>query len=344
MYRITLLLVLLLAPAMLISSSTSALAGEAAGEVNVYSYREATLIKPLFKVFTKQTGIKVNMVFAKKGLLERLKYEGDKSLADLVVTTEIGQLNDLVAANLTQTASSADLTTNIPERFHHPDGQWHALTSRARILYVSRERVPEGSIKSYEDLAAKEWQGRICMRSGKHVYNVALIASMIAHHGEAKAEKWLSGVKANLAQRPQGNDRAQIKAIAAGECDIAIGNSYYFGKMMDDPKQRPAAEASYLVFPNQVGRGTHVNVSGIALTRAAPHKQAALKLMAFLSGAEAQGHYAERNSEYPVRAGVPWSDRVASWGKFKADQLPLVKIAESRSAAIRMADRVDFDG
>ena len=314
----------------------------AAGEVNVYSYRQNFLVKPLFDAFTEQTGIAVNVVYAKKGLIERLKAEGANSPADLLLTTDIGRLSDAVEAGLTQSSASAVLAKNIPARYRHPEGKWYGMSSRVRILYASRDRVKPGAIQTYEDLAKPEWKGRICTRSGKHVYNIALIASMIAHHGTDKAEAWLKAVKGNLARKPQGNDRAQVKAIWQGECDLALGNHYYYGKMLYNKKQKAWADAVRLVFPNAAGRGTHANVSGVALTKAAPNKANAIKLMEFLSG-PGQTLYAEQNYEYPVNASVPWLEEVKSWGTFKADKLGLSKIADLRSDAIKMVDRVGFD-
>jgi iron(III) transport system substrate-binding protein len=315
----------------------------AAPEVNVYSLRQPFLVAPLFEAFTRETGIKVNVVFAKKGLIQRLKSEDRNSPADLLFTVDVGRLNDAFEAGVTQAVTTPELAAAIPGTYRHAQGHWYGMTTRVRILYASRERVKSGEIQSYEDLAAPKWKGRVCSRSGKNSYNVALIASMIAHHGEAGAEEWLAGVKANLARKPQGNDRAQVKAIHAGQCDVAIGNHYYYGKMLEKREQRPWAESVYLVFPNQKDRGTHVNISGVALTKSAPNKANAIKLMEFLAG-PGQTLYAEQNFEYPVRPGVPWLAQVKEWGTFKSDDLSLAAIAALRSAAIRMVDRVGFDG
>ena len=312
-------------------------------EVNVYSYRQPFLIKPLFDAFTNQTGVKVNVVFDDKGLVERLKQEGRNSPADLIFTVDIGRLQDAVEAGVTQAVSDEALNQNIPMQFRDPDGHWYGLTLRSRIIAVSKERVPEGAIQSYEDLADPKWQGKICSRSGKHVYNVALLASMIAHHGEAQAEQWLNGLKNNLARKPQGNDRAQVKAIKEGECDIALINNYYIGLMLNDEEQSDWADAVNLIFPNQNNRGTHVNISGMALTQSAPNKENAVKLMAFLSDDLAQQMYAEQNFEYPVKPDAPWSGLLKSWGEFKIDELPLATVSEHRKAAILMVDRVGFD-
>lgn len=319
------------------------LAASANGEVNVYSYRQDFLIKPLFEAFTKETGIDVNVVFAKEGLIERLKQEGRNSPADLLLTTEIGSLQDAVEAGVTQPVTTETLEQNIPAQFRDPEGDWYGLTQRARIVVASKERVPEGDIKTYEDLADPKWKGRICTRSGKHVYMIGLTASMIAHHGEEKAGAWLQGLKDNLARKPQGNDRSQVKSIKEGECDIALINSYYMGAMLADPEQKEWADSVYMLFPNQEERGTHVNISGVALTQSAPNKDNAIKLLEFLSSDDAQRIYAEQNYEYPVKPGVAWSGLLQSWGDFKADPLPLSQVADLREAAIKLTDRIGYD-
>jgi len=314
-----------------------------AQEVNVYSYRQPFLIQPLFQAFTRETGIKVNVVFAKKGLLERLKREGANSPADVIFTVDIGRLSDAVDMDLVQPLDNATLKANIPEQFRHPEGLWFGLTTRARLFVVSKERVKPGEATSYEALVEPQWKGRICTRSGKHVYSVALTAAMIAHHGEAEAEQWLTGLKNNLARRPQGNDRAQVKAIKEGQCDLALINSYYMGKMLADEEQSEWARAVNIVFPNQDSYGTHVNISGASLTKNAPNKENAVKLLEFLSGDLAQQMYAEQNYEYPVNPNVPWSGLLKSWGEFKVDPLPLAEIAQHRAQAIKLVDKVGYD-
>ncbi|MDX1453235.1 MAG: Fe(3+) ABC transporter substrate-binding protein [Oleiphilaceae bacterium] len=328
---------------LLTSSFLLASATVNASEVNVYSYRQPFLIKPLFDAFTNETGIKVNVVFAKKGLAERLEREGANSPADLVFTVDIGRLNEVVEKDVVQPVKSDVLSQNIPAQYRDPDGRWFGLTLRTRSIYASKDRVDLAQIKRYEDLAKPEWKGRICTRSGKHPYNLALIASMIAHHGEAEAESWLRGVKANLARKPQGNDRAQVKAIKEGVCDLSLGNNYYYGKMIQDEEQRAWADAVHLTFPNQDDRGTHVNISGMALTKSAPNKASAIKLMEFLSGKLAQKIYAEQNFEYPVNPNVEPSGLVQSWGTFKADKLALSDIAELRKQAAKLVDKIAFD-
>ncbi|MBB5320331.1 Fe(3+) ABC transporter substrate-binding protein [Marinobacter oulmenensis] len=320
------------------------LSASADGEVNIYSYRQAYLLEPLLNAFEKETGIETNVVFAKQGLAERLEREGRNSPADVVMTVDISRVNELVERDLVAGVKTDTLTGNIPENLHHPEGKWYALTTRGRLIYVSKERVEEGEITTYEQLADDKWNDRICTRSGKHPYNIALISSMIAHHGEAETEEWLRGLKDNLARKPQGGDRDQIKAIAEGVCDVAIGNSYYYGNMLMDENQRPAAEKVNLIFPNADGRGTHVNISSISLTKSAPNRDEAIALMEFLTSPEAQRIYAEANTEYPANPGVKPTGLVAEWGEIHPDDLSLQEIANHREAAVKLVDRVDYDG
>ncbi len=320
------------------------LSASAEGDVNIYSYRQAYLLEPLLNAFEQETGIDTNVVFAKKGLAERLEREGRNSPADVVMTVDISRINELVERDLVQGVENDVLNQNIPENLRHPEGKWFALTTRGRLIFTSKERVEEGEITTYEQLADDKWNDRICTRSGKHPYNIALFSSMLAHHGEADTKAWLEGLKENLARKPQGGDRDQIKAIAEGVCDISIGNSYYYGNMLQDENQRGIAEQVRLVFPNAEGRGTHVNISGIALTKSAPNRDNAIKLMEFLSSAEAQRIYAEANTEYPANPDVQPSGLVAEWGEINPDQLSLQEIANNRNAVVKLVDRVDYDG
>ena len=314
------------------------------GSVNVYSYRQPFLIKPIFDVFTRETGIEVNTVFAKKGLVERLENEGANSPADLIFTVDIGALDGAVQAGVTQALSNDVIESNVPAEFRDPEGHWFGLTNRARLIVTSKDRVAADAISSYEDLAKPEFAGKICTRSGKHQYMTALIASVIAHTDEVQAEAWLNGVKANLARKPEGNDRAQVKAISEGQCDLAVINSYYMGAMMSDEEQSAWADSVRIVFPNQDDRGTHMNISGMSLTRSAPNKENAIKLMEFLSGDLAQRMYAEQNHEYPVNKDIAPSGLVQSWGDFEYDPLPLSEIAKHRVTATKLVDKVGYDG
>ena len=314
----------------------------AAETLTVYSYRQAFLIEPILVDFTKETGVKVNVVFSKNGIAERVAREGRLSPADLILTSDFSRLMELVDKELVQPVNSKTLSGNIPQALRSPQNDWYALTKRVRNVYSSKERVGPIAI-DYEDLADPKFKGKICTRSGKHPYNISLVASMIAHHGEQETKVWLEGVKANLARKPQGNDRAQVKAVKEGLCDLAIGNSYYLGKMLQDPNQVSWAEAVSINFPNQENRGSHINVSGMALAKHAPHKQNAIKLMEYLSSDAAQKSYAEVNMEYPVKLNVAPSKLVSSWGEFKSDELPIFKLAEYHKAAVKLLDEVQFD-
>ena len=315
-----------------------------ADEVNIYSHRQPELIQPLLDKFTAETGIAVNIAFVDKGMTERLVAEGDRSPADLVLTVDIARLTEVVNAGVTQAVSSPVLDANIPAEFRDPANQWFGLTSRARIVYTSKERVAPGEVTTYEDLADPKWKGRICMRSGTNDYNVALTAAVLAHHDADFTRAWLEGVKANLARKPDGGDRDQVKAIAAGECDIALGNTYYIGQMLANPEEKDAAEQVSIIFPTFEGGGTHLNISGVAMTKSAPNRENALKFMEWLASDEAQRIYAETNYEFPVKPGVERSDLVKSWGEFTPDATPLADIAKARAAALKIMETVDFDG
>ncbi len=316
-----------------------------ADEVNIYSHRQPELIQPLLDAFTAKTGIDVNVAFVDKGMVERLVAEGDRSPADLVLTVDIARLTQVVDAGVTQAVQSDVLTAAIPAEFRDAGNQWFGLTARSRVVYASKERVKAGEVTTYEDLADPKWKGRICTRSGTSDYNIALLGAVIAHDGMDAAKTWVEGLKANLARKPNGADKDQVKAIAAGECDLAIGNTYYIGQMLSDPADKAAAETVNVVFPTFAnGGGSHMNISGVAMTKAAPNHDAALKLMEFLVSDEAQKIYAETNFEFPVKAGVPVSALVASWGPFVPDTLPLADVAAQRPAALKLMEDVDFDG
>jgi iron(III) transport system substrate-binding protein len=322
----------------LILSAFSATANE---EVNVYSYRQPFLVKSLFDMFTKQSGINVNVVFAKKGMAERLAREGEYSPADILLTTDISRLIELHDRNLLQANNSTVLIEAIPNQYRAKDNTWFALTTRVRNIY-SAKRL--GNIQfNYEDLADSKYKGRICTRSGKHPYTVALVASMIAQHGEADTLTWLKNFKANLARKPQGSDRGQVQAIHQNLCDISLGNSYYFGQMLKDEKQKVWADGVNINFPNQANRGAHVNISGMGLAKHSPNSKNAKALMDFLVSMPAQQLYAQTNMEYPVRLDVAASALVVSWGEFKADNLSLETIAKNRNLALKLIDKARFD-
>ena len=259
-----------------------------ADEINVYTTRQPELIQPVMEAFTAETGTQVNLAYVDKGLVERLRAEGARSPADLVMTVDIANLSQIVEAGVVEPVESAVLAENIPAEFRDADGRWFGLTTRARIVYASKERVGDGAVTTYEDLASDTWEGRICSRSGTHNYNLALLSAVVANKGEEAAREWAAGVKDNLARKPQGNDRAQVKAIWAGECDISLGNTYYMGLMVNDEEQQAWADAVRIVYPTFENGGTHLNVSGIALVEGAPNREAAIGLMEWLSSPAAR--------------------------------------------------------
>ena len=311
-----------------------------AGEVNVYSYRQEFLTKPLFDAFTKETGHNVNVVFAKKGLIERVKTEGKNSPADVIMTVDISNLNKIKSLGIAQSVSTKNINKNIPASMRDVDGTWFGLSQRSRVLYTSKDRVAVGSIKTYADLADPKWNGKICMRSATHKYNVGLTAYMLTRHGESFTKNWLKGLEANLARDPKGNDRAQVKAVFEGICDIAIANDYYYGKMLANKDQKAWADSVNIVWPDQAGNGVHVNLAGIAVAKYAPNKDIAVTLVEFLSSKKAQEIYASVNNERPVNDSVSVSDKVKSWhkdldGKLKIDgKVSLSDIAKNAKNAI----------
>lgn len=314
-------------------------------EVNIYSYRQPELIEPLLAAFTLQTGIETRVLNLKDGMVERLRAEGRNSPADVIFTVDIGRLIGVKDGGVTQAVNSTIINANIPEQYRDGEGHWFGLTMRARVVYASRDRVAQDSI-SYADLADPEWRGRICTRSGQHAYNVAFFASIIANEGEAVAEEWLRGLKANLARTPTGNDRAQAQAIFSGECDLALGNTYYVGLMRTNeknPEQKDWEASMKVLFPDADDRGTHVNLSGMAMAANAPHPESALALMEFLSSAEAQEIYAQLVFEYPLIEGANASELVQSFGLLNADSLALEEIADLRSEASLLVDKVGFN-
>src|SRR5882757_6204947 len=311
-----------------LSALAIALAAPAcADEVNVYSYREQKLIQPLFEAFTKDTGIKVNVISASSGLEQRIKTEGANSPADVLLTVDIGRIQDAIDAGITQPIKSAVLDKAVAKPYHDPDGNWYGISMRARVVYASKERVAQTAI-TYEELADPKWKGKICIRSGQHMYNNALFAAYLARHGEGKTEEWLKGVKANLAQKPSGGDREVARDIAAGKCDIGLGNTYYWALMNDkEADRKPWAAATKVILPTFEGGGTHVNLSAVVVAKHAPNKENAIKLLEWLVGEKAQHIYADMNYEYPVRSGIKINPTIAAYGKLTPDPMPIAKIA-----------------
>ena len=321
-----------------------------AAEVNILSERQEFLLRPFLKAFEENTGIKANVVYLKKGSLERLKQQ--PGAVDALLTVDISNLTAIAEAGLFQPVNSSVINKNVPSNYRDPKGLWSALTARGRVIYYSKDRVKLSELSTYEALADAKFAKRICTRSGYHKYNVALISSMIAEHGVDAAKKWLQGLKNNLARKPQGNDRGQVKAIYQGQCDVAIGNTYYMGKMLERDDQREWAASVGIFFPNQNDRGTHMNVSGGAVTRDAVNKNEAVRLLEFLSGDLAQYMYAQVNHEYPVKEGVSYSGIVSSFGSsqegvkkgiFKQDKRNLSEIGSYRKKAIQILDEVNYD-
>ncbi len=303
-------------------------------EVNLYSARKEQLIKPMLDEFTRQTGIKVNLVTGKAdALLQRLQSEGANSPADVLITTDAGRLHRAKQAGVLQAVSSAVLTKSIPASYRDPQGYWFGLSLRARPIIYAKDRVQAVALSSYEALADEQWHKRICIRSSSNIYNQSLVASMIAANGVQATETWANRFVKNFARPPKGGDRDQIKAVASGQCDIAIANTYYLGQMIhsDKAEQKSAAAKVAVFWPNTSDRGTHVNISGAAVTQSAKHKDAAIKLIEFLTSDVAQQWYADTNLEYPV-----------SWGTFKADTINLSKLGELNAEAVKLMDRAGW--
>ncbi|CAL8978765.1 Iron uptake protein A1 [Rhodoplanes serenus] len=314
-----------------------------AGEVNVYTYREAKLVAPLFEAFTKETGIKVNTISASAGLEQRIATEGANSPADVLLTVDIGRLKEAVDLGIAQPLKSDVLDKAVPAQYRDPGGLWYAVSARARVIYAARQRVTESEI-TYEELADPKWKGRICIRSGQNIYNNALFAAYVAHHGDQKAEAWLAGLKANLAQKPSGGDREVARDIAAGKCDIGLGNTYYWALMNErEPDKKPWAEATKVILPTFQGHGTHMNISGVVLAKHAPNKTNAVTLIEWLVGEKAQKIYADINFEYPIRASIPPHPTIAAYGELTADPLPVATIAANKKKAATLVDKVGFD-
>ncbi|MDH7799974.1 iron(III) transport system substrate-binding protein [Beijerinckia sp. GAS462] len=326
-----------------VAPAVFASAASAQGEVNVYSYREAKLIAPLFEGFTKATGIKVNVISASSGLEQRIVSEGANSPADMLLTVDIGRVQDALNAGIVQPFKSEILEKVVPAEYRDPAGNWYAMSMRARVVYASKERVKQDAI-TYEDLADPKWKGKICIRSGQNMYNTALFAAVMAHHGAEKAEAWLNGVKANLAQKPSGGDREVARDIAAGKCDIGLGNTYYWALMLNrEADRKPWADATKVILPTFAGAGTHVNVSAAMMIKTAPNRANAVKLAEWLVSEDAQHIYADINFEYPIRAGVKLNPTIADYGTLKPDAMPLVKIMEFRKPVSALVDKVGFD-
>ncbi len=316
-------------------------------EINIYSQRHYEVDRKQYENFEKKTGIKVNVIKANADeLLERLKNEGENSPADLFVTVDAGKLQKGVEMGLFQKINNDVINKNVSKQLIDKNGYWIPITYRARILVYSNDRVMKSELSTYEDLANEKWRGRILVRSSSNAYNQALMSSLYANLGEEAVEKWSSGLVKNFARDPKGNDRDQVKAIAAGQGDIAIVNSYYIGLLLSSEKQQEvdAGNSVSVFFPNQGEneRGSHINISGFAMTKNAPNKENSIKLLEYLTSVEAQETYVNNSYEYPANPLVKPSDIVQSWGEFRVDKLDLNKLGTYRNEAIKVFDKTGW--
>jgi iron(III) transport system substrate-binding protein len=314
--------------------------------LNLYSSRHYETDEALYTNFTRKTGIKINRIEGgEDALIERVRNEGDKSPADVLITVDAGRLWRAEQMGLFQPVKSKVLESRIPASYRHPDGLWFGFSARARIIAYNKRHVKAGDIATYEDLANPKWKGKICTRSAGHVYNLSLMSSLVNYLGEAKTEEWAKAVASNLARAPKGGDTDQLKAVAAGECDLAISNTYYYVRLLRSQKsdERAVAEKVGVLLPNQKGRGTHVNVSGAGVLKHAPNREAAVLFLEYLASDEAQNYFANGNNEWPVVPSVkPNNAALATLGKFKTDSLNLAQIGKNQPTAQKIADRSGF--
>ncbi len=316
-----------------------------AQEVNVYSARKEAMILPLLKRFKAETGIDFNLITAKADeLLKRLESEGRSTPADVFITTDAGRLQRAKEAGVLRAVNNAELEARIPQNLRDSENYWFGMSRRARVIFYARDRVDPVELSTYEALTDPRWKGRICIRSSSNIYNQSLVASMIEAQGVEKTEAWARGLVANFARNPAGGDTDQLRAVAAGQCDVAIANTYYYGRLVKSSKQgdREVAEALGLFWPNQDGRGAHINVSGAAITQHAKHPEAAERLLEFMAGAESQTWYGEVNLEYPVTDDAQSSGLLQSFGEFKGDSLNLSRLGENNRAAVQLMDRAGW--
>lgn len=322
--------------------ATPALAQERV--LNLYSSRHYQTDEALYAGFTKQTGIRINRIEAAEDpLIERIRSEGERSPADVLVTVDAGRLWRAEQLGLFQPVKSAVLESRIPESFREPGGRWFGFSLRARVIAYNKSKVRPGEIATYEDLADPKWKGRVCMRSSSNIYNLSLMGALIDHLGEQKAEGWARGVHANLAQQPKGGDTDQLKAVASGACDVTISNQYYYARLArsSKPDEREVAGKLGVLFPNQGTTGTHVNVSGAGVMKNAPNREAAIKFLEYLASNEAQRYFAEGNNEWPVVSGVKLDNPVlASFGDFKRDRINVAVLGRNQSSSQKIYDRV----
>lgn len=328
------------------ADSNEAQEGKAsAGEVNVYTHRHYDTDKKLFEEFEKQTGIKVKVVKAKADeLIQKMKVEGDQSPADILITSDAGRLCRAKSENLLQALTNENISGVMPEYLKDPENFWFGITKRARIIAYHKDRVKTEDLSNYEALTEAKWNGKVVIRSSSNIYNQSLMASLIAHLGEDAAKAWAEGIVKNMARAPKGNDRDQVKAVAAGQGDLAVINTYYLGKLLNgsSDEEKNAGNAVNVFWPNQEGRGTHINVSGMGMAKYAPNKENAIKLMEYLLSKEVQKQFAEANYEYPVRTDVEPSELLKSWGTFKEDTLSLTELGKNNQKAVMLFDEAGW--
>ncbi|MEX2320957.1 MAG: Fe(3+) ABC transporter substrate-binding protein, partial [Saccharospirillum sp.] len=316
-----------------------------AEEVNVYSARHYDSDEALYSAFTEETGIEVNVIEGDSDqLIERIKREGVASPADVMMTVDAGRLWRAEQEGIFQSVNSGVLGDRLPEAMQHPDGLWFGFSQRARAIYYNRETVNPADIESYEDLADSRWEGEVCIRSSSNIYNQSLLASFVEHHGEEAAEEWAQGIVDNMARQPQGGDTDQILGVAAGECDVAIANHYYYVRLLksDDVADREQARRVGIIFPNQNGRGTHVNVGGAGVVATAPNRDNAVRLLEFLASDAAQEIFAQGNNEFPVVESIKRDPVLESFGNFNRDDLNISSLGENNPTAVRIFDRVGW--
>jgi iron(III) transport system substrate-binding protein len=312
--------------------------------LNLYSSRHYQTDEALYNSFTKQTGIRINRIEAgEDALIERLRNEGARSPADVLITVDAGRLWRVEQLGLFQPVKSALLDARIPASFREPGGLWFGYSLRARVIAYNKAKVRAADVPTYESLAEPKWKGRVCMRSSTNVYNLSLMGAMIDHLGEAGAEKWAQAVRGNLAHEPKGGDTDQLKSVAAGECDVTISNQYYYARLLRSgkPGDRAVAEKVGVLFPNQASWGAHVNISGAGVMKHAPNREAAVKFLEYLASDEAQRYFAEGNNEWPVVAGVKIDNPVLlGLGEFKRDSLNVAVLGRNQPGSQKIYDRV----
>ncbi len=313
--------------------------------LNLYTSRHYQTDEALYEAFTEATGIRINRLEGKDdALIERIRSEGANSPADILITVDAGRLWRAEQAGLFQVVASPLLEARVPAHLRDPDGRWFGVSQRARMIFYNKDLVPAGTIATYEDLADPKWRGLVCIRSSSNIYNLSLLGSLIAASGKTEAEAWARGVVANFARPPQGGDTDQIRAAAAGECGIAVANSYYFARLLSSTKaaDREVAEGLGVVFPNQDGRGTHINISGAGVLKHARHQAAAIRFLEFLTSEAAQRIFADGNNEYPVVAGLAPAPALAALGEFRRDPLEVSRLGANQAAAQRIFDRAGW--